>query len=140
MCQVHISLRVALSENLLKSKPGVYFSEDTLADYCTEQTGSEVKQTNIKSTLNRILANGLTAIHRRNNTVCFETEEIRAARLAEEANIWEAKAFAQSEKDVAVWAKKRARVQDLEVLLKDAKADFKAYEDKRQDSILRIVA
>ncbi len=138
MCNIHISLRIAHTETLLKASPGVYHTYESLRDYWKDQTGIYVETSHVPATLARIQSNGLTPIHQRGKTVCFETEEIRTARMAEEKRIKEAKLQAQAEKDNVVWAKKRQKVQDLLAALREAQDDLKAYEDAKQDSILRV--
>lgn len=138
MCNIHISLRVHHTESLIKAKPGVYFTHEELRDYWNEQTGILVALSHVPGVLNRIQANGLTTIHRRGDTVSFETEALRTVRLEYEAAIKTSKLRAQAEKDALLWAKKRQKVQDLLKELEAAQSDLKAFEDSRQDSILRV--
>ena len=139
MCNIHISLRIQHTENLLKGKVGVYFTHDELVDYIFAQTGTRLPLSHIPAVLNRIQQNGLTMIHRKGDSVCFETESIRAVRLENEAKIRDQKIQAKAEKDAMAWAKKRQKVQDLEKELAAALQDLKVFEDSRQDSILRAV-
>lgn len=136
---LHISLRIFHTESLLKAKPGVYFSHEDLRDYWFAQTGIRLELSHVPGVLTRIQSNGLTAIHCKGDSVCFETEEIRSQRIARETIIKEGKLNDRAHRDYVVWAKKRDKVSALLEQLQEARKDLRAFEDSHQDSILRVV-
>ena len=138
MCNISMIRRYELTKDLITSKPGVYYDAKSMVAYWHEQTGVLVSETHVPAVFQNLQNEGGLLIHNANKSWCLETEEIRSARLAKEAEIKATKIRAQSEKDNVLWAKKRQKVQDLLAQLRAAQEDLKAFEDARQDSILRI--
>lgn len=137
MCHITMTRRYDLTKELIVAKPGVYYTAEDLVSYWEKITGTKVALTHVPGVFQAMQKNGLP-IHNANKGWCYETEEIRTARLAKEEEIKQARVQAQAERDNVVWAKKRQKVQELETLLQAARQDLKSFEDSRQDSILLV--
>ena len=133
-----MTLRYDLTKDLIVTNPGTYYTDEDMVSYWEQRTGTKVSLTHVPGVFQAFQKNGVAIHHTSSKGWCYESEEIRSARLAKEEQIKENKIRAQSEKDNVVWAKKRQRVQDLQAALAEALKDLRSFEDTRQESILRV--
>lgn len=136
----HISLRMDHIVELLKAKPGTYYSDADLSVYLTKVTETPIDESNVRSAVARIQDNGIKPIHRRGKATCYETEEVRTNRLAAEARDRDEKMNAQSQKNRAVWEKLLAEEEEALKVFQQKRAKRLAHENANQESILRVVA